>query len=126
RPRDPRAAGFDEVAVSRMGRVDHRLRRDHEPAGVVGTDRGAQAVRGGQPAQLADELGALIGDQRFRRSGPKALDVSVARRDSVALGRGHSARQAPSGRNAKRTRQSVTPVRAGWSIECPFPGPQTP
>ena len=109
RPRGTRAAGPDEVAVGRMGRVDHRPRRDHEPVGAVGADRRAQAVRGGQPAQLADELGALIGDQRFRRSGPKALDVSVARRDSVALGRGHSARQAPSGRNAKRMRKVSRP-----------------
>jgi hypothetical protein len=63
RPRGTRAAGPDEVAVGRMGHVDHRPRRDHEPVGAVGADRGAQAVRGGQTAQLADELGALIGDQ---------------------------------------------------------------
>ena len=46
-----------------MRSVDHRPRRDHEPVGAVGADRGGQAVRGGQSAQLADELGALIGDQ---------------------------------------------------------------
>lgn len=46
-----------------MGRVDHRQRRDYEPVGAAGADRGAQAVRGGQPARLADEFGAFIGDQ---------------------------------------------------------------
>jgi hypothetical protein len=43
---------LDEVAVSRMGGVDHWLRRDRQPAAVISAHSGAQA-RARPPAGVA-------------------------------------------------------------------------
>jgi hypothetical protein len=47
--------------------VDDRVRRDDQPAGPVGAGHGCEPASCGQPAQLADELRALVSDQPGRQ-----------------------------------------------------------